>query len=167
MSQYQRTPTVSHFYDKILAKTGTLEVDIKIDTKVAKKLVPKLKVKKHKVDTQVDSKVERSKTVDSKKWFKSWKVLLRQLLWTQMVSLEEINQKWAPTGISREHNQQRGDFNDLSVLGSGGKVFHTLWRWIVACYPTGPLSRKASDLHRGGHESSKTSSTSAGLDPKS
>ena len=42
-------------------------------------------------------------------------VLLRQLLWTQMVSLEETNQKWAPTGISREHNQRCGDLNDLSI----------------------------------------------------
>ena len=67
MSQYQKTQTVSQFYDKILAKTGTLEVEIKVDTKVAKQLMPKLKVKKNKVDTQVDSKVERSKTVDSKK----------------------------------------------------------------------------------------------------
>ena len=70
-------------------------------TKSTHKLIQKLKGQKQLIQKQ--------------KWFKSWKVLLRQLLWTQMVSLEETNQKWARTGISREHNQRCGDFNDLSV----------------------------------------------------
>lgn len=118
MSQYQKTQTVSQFYDKILAKTGTLEVEIKVDTKVAKQLMPKLKVKKNKVDTS---------------WFKSWKIKnswfkkkcskVERFCWGNSCGHRWFRwkkpirryQKWAPTGISREHNQRCGDFNDLSI----------------------------------------------------
>ena len=68
MSQNQKTSTVSHFCDKqILAKTGTLELEIKVDTN--KKLTPKLKGIKKKVDTKVDSKVERQKKMIQKSCF--------------------------------------------------------------------------------------------------
>jgi hypothetical protein len=50
MSQYQKTPTVSQFDDKILAKRGHLEVEIKD----AKKLMPKLKVLKNQCFTSND-----------------------------------------------------------------------------------------------------------------
>jgi hypothetical protein len=85
MSQNQKTSTVSHFCDKqILAKTGTLELEIKVDTN--KKLTPKLKGIK-KVDTKVDSKVERQKN-DSKKLFLNQLVWISQLL-NQLFSSHE------------------------------------------------------------------------------
>ena len=71
MSQYQKTQTVSQFYDKILAKTGTLEVEIKVDTKVAKQLMPKLKVKKTKSTHKLIQKLKDQKQLIQKKMFKS------------------------------------------------------------------------------------------------
>jgi hypothetical protein len=86
MSQNQKTSTVSHFCDKqILAKTGTLELEIKVDTN--KKLTPKLKGIKKKLTQKLIQKLKGKKKV-SKRLFLNQLVWISQLL-NQLFSSHE------------------------------------------------------------------------------